>query len=88
MISVANWPREKRVTFIRRYAHRYGIARGVSSLSSSFGGFQWERVETALPWKPLALYAARHYGLRVVEVETRGRLRRRWLLKPQGARQL
>lgn len=83
-----NWPPEKRWTYIRRRADRHGIARWQGSNYNSLHGLTEEQVETALPSRHLALWGARHHGMRVVSVEPRGLLRRLWHLKPQGEKQL
>ena len=77
-------PGRKPSGFLRGQAHRYGIARQLNASYHGTRGLQSELVETALPWRALALYAAGHYGMRIVKVTHHGRLRRRWRLVPRG----
>jgi hypothetical protein len=69
----------------RRFAHKHGIARVLNS-ETGYGNPETVRayVETALPLKALAYYAAHDAGLyhaRIVDHEHTGLLRRRWTLR-------
>lgn len=76
-----------RYSWLRTWLYRHGIARLVGSGHQS-GRILYAYVETALPLKLLAHYAAHdplvrlHHG-RIVEHEHVGLLRRRWMLKPR-----
>jgi len=74
-------PGTKRDSRLRKWAHRHRLAKRLNESSNSIRGLESEYVETALPLRLLALYAAHHYGMRVDRVEQYGHLRRRWLLK-------
>jgi hypothetical protein len=68
--------------------HRWGIARMLNSVSQSGRGWTTAYVETALPWRFLARYAARSWDTRCVRVERVGLLRRRWLVRYEQGRPL
>lgn len=70
----------KRSSRLRRWAHRKGLARQLNRCFTG-GRYVSEYVETAFPWRWLAVYAAHCHGMRVASMEHCGRLRRRWHLR-------
>lgn len=74
------------MTRLSKFAHRRGIAR---QLNATHGPRGWERtlVQTALPIRALALYAARSPGKpwdwRVAGRQRTGRWEWRWELRPR-----
>lgn len=71
----------KRLTRLRRWAHRHGIARHINS-SYYRGAYRSVSVDTAFPSKALARYACPYFGMRVTTSSRLGRLGRRWRLEP------
>jgi hypothetical protein len=68
---------------VHRWAHRHGIARLLSE-SWWCGKFTRVDVQTMLPIRRLATFAANRYELGVIGRERTGRWAWRWQLAPKG----
>lgn len=71
-------------SWLRRWAHRRGVARLLNERISGHLGFMGAYVQTCLPITALARYAAGRYGLRVVSRERVGMFAWRWQLQRGG----
>lgn len=69
-------------SWLRRWAHRHGVARILNERISGYLGFMGAYVQTCLPVTALARYAAGRYGLRVVSRV--GMFAWRWQLRRGG----
>lgn len=74
----------RKLTRLRHWAHRRGIARILNEQFSSRDGFIAAYVQTALPVAALARYAVGRYGLRIASRERVGLFEWRWQMRRGG----